>query len=170
KNAAGRHGGSSCPFVNPQNTLFRSRDPQPIRSKHCGGRLRADFSAPRNRVSSHRNVRPSWAPEGEPSAMRNRNQPTTTTTTITPLPRLILNFKEATLSKYQELVTSITDERFLIEALQELGYQPGVCREGRSLRGYLGDERQERAHVIIPREQLDCASNDIGFVRDSSGV
>ena len=74
------------------------------------------------------------------------------------------------MSKYQELVTSITDERFLIEALQELGYQPGVCREGRSLRGYLGDERQERAHVIIPREQLDCASNDIGFVRDSSGV
>ena len=74
------------------------------------------------------------------------------------------------MSKYQELVTSITDERFLIEALQELGYQPGVCREGRSLRGYLGDERQERAHVVIPREQLDCASNDIGFVRDSSGV
>ena len=74
------------------------------------------------------------------------------------------------MSKYQELVTRFTDERFLIEALQELGYQPGVCREGRSLRGYLGDERQERAHVIIPREQLDCASNDIGFVRDSSGV
>ena len=74
------------------------------------------------------------------------------------------------MSKYQELLTVITDERFLIEALRELGYQPDVCREGRSLRGYLGDERQERVHVIIPRQQLDCASNDIGFVRDSSGV
>ena len=74
------------------------------------------------------------------------------------------------MSKYQELVTRVTDERFLIEALQELGYQPDVCREGRSLRGYLGDERQERAHVIIPRQQLDCASNDIGFARDSTGV
>jgi Protein of unknown function (DUF1257) len=74
------------------------------------------------------------------------------------------------LSKYLELQTNITDERFLIEALQELGYRPDIFAEGRSLTGYRGDERQERAHVIIPRRQLNCASNDIGFVRDSSGV
>jgi hypothetical protein len=74
------------------------------------------------------------------------------------------------LSKYLELQTKIIDERFLIEALRELGYRPDVCGEGRPLIGYRGDERQERAHVIIPRQQLDCASNDIGFVRDSTGV
>ncbi len=74
------------------------------------------------------------------------------------------------MSKYQELETTVTEERFLIEALQELGYQPDVCSEGRFLIGYRGDERHERAHVIIPRQQLDCASNDIGFARDATGV
>jgi len=73
-------------------------------------------------------------------------------------------------SKYEELTTKITEERFLIEALQELGYQPEVCPEGRPLIGYRGDQRHENAQVIIPRRQLDCASNDIGFARDSTGV
>ena len=46
------------------------------------------------------------------------------------------------MSKYLELQTNITEERFLIEALQELGYRPDICPEGRSLIGYRGDERQ----------------------------
>jgi hypothetical protein len=74
------------------------------------------------------------------------------------------------LSSYLQLHTQFTDERYLVEALQGLGYQPEVCREGKSLTGYLGDVRAERAHVIIPRGQLDSASNDIGFARDSNGV
>ena len=74
------------------------------------------------------------------------------------------------MSKYEELTTNITEERFLIEALQELGYQPEVCPEGRPLIGYRDDQRHEHAQVIIPRRQLDCASNDLGFARDSTGV
>ena len=74
------------------------------------------------------------------------------------------------MSKYVELRTSLTDERYLVEALRELGYEPEVCREGRPLVGYVGDERAERAHVIIPRGQLDSASNEIGFARDNGGV
>ncbi|HET9217873.1 MAG TPA: DUF1257 domain-containing protein [Terriglobia bacterium] len=74
------------------------------------------------------------------------------------------------MSNYLELRTRFTDERYLVEALQELGYEPEVRREGKSLTGYLGDKRAERAHVIIPRRRLDSASNDIGFARDSSGV
>ena len=74
------------------------------------------------------------------------------------------------MSKYEELTTKITEERFLIEALQELGYQPEVCPEGRPLIGYRGDQRHEHVQVIIPRRQLDCASNDLGFARDSTGV
>ena len=74
------------------------------------------------------------------------------------------------MSNYRELRTRFTVERYLVEALQELGYAPEVCREGKSLTGYLGDARAERAHVIIPRRQLDSASNDIGFACDSSGV
>ena len=74
------------------------------------------------------------------------------------------------MSKYVELRTSVTDERYLVEALRELGYEPEVCREGRPLVGYVGDERAERAHVIIPRGQLDSASNEIGFARDNGGL
>lgn len=74
------------------------------------------------------------------------------------------------MSKYVELRTSLTDERYLVEALRELGYEPEVCREGRPLVGYVGDERAERAHIIIPRGQLDSASNEIGFARDNSGL
>jgi hypothetical protein len=78
--------------------------------------------------------------------------------------------KEAHMSKFEELRTILTDERFLVEALRELGYNPEVSREGMSLYGYLGDERPERAHIVIRRRQLDSASNDIGFARDANGV
>jgi hypothetical protein len=69
-----------------------------------------------------------------------------------------------------ELRTTLTEERHVVDALRELGYEPEVCREGKALVGYMGDERAERAHIIIRRRQLDSASNDIGFSRDWSGV
>jgi len=74
------------------------------------------------------------------------------------------------MSKYVEMSTALTDERYLVEALRELGYKPEVCREGKALVGYMGDERAERAQIIIRRRHLDSASNDIGFARDGSGV
>lgn len=74
------------------------------------------------------------------------------------------------MSKYMELLTKLTEEQHLVEALRELGYTPEVCREGTPLVGYMGDERAERAQIVIRRQQLDSASNDIGFARDESGV
>jgi len=74
------------------------------------------------------------------------------------------------MSKYEELRTVLSDEHFLVEGLRELGYNAEVSREGLSLYGYLGDERPEKAHIVIRRSQLDSASNDIGFARDSNGV
>lgn len=74
------------------------------------------------------------------------------------------------MSKYLEMTTALTDERYLVESLRELGYEPEVCREGKALIGYLGDQRTERAEIIVRRRQLDSASNDIGFARDGSGV
>jgi len=73
-------------------------------------------------------------------------------------------------SKYVEMTTSLTDETYLVEALRELGYEPEVCREGKALIGYMGDERAERAQIIIRRKHLDSASNDIGFARDGNGA
>ena len=74
------------------------------------------------------------------------------------------------MSKYLELRTKLTEEQYLVEALRELGYMPEVCREGTALVGYMGDERAERAQIVIRRRQLDSASNDIGFARDASGA
>ncbi len=74
------------------------------------------------------------------------------------------------MSKFEELRTILTDEHFLVEALSDLGYSPEVSQDGLSLYGYLGDERPEKANIIIRRRQLNSASNDIGFTRDASGV
>lgn len=75
-----------------------------------------------------------------------------------------------TMSKYEELKTVLAEECYLMEALKDLGYTPEVHREGAALYGYLGDERQERAQIVVRRRQLDSASNDIGFARDTAGV
>ena len=74
------------------------------------------------------------------------------------------------MSKYLELKTVLNDERFLGEALRDLGYAPEVVPEGHALVGYLGDQRTERANIIIRRSQLDSASNDIGFSRGPDGT
>jgi hypothetical protein len=74
------------------------------------------------------------------------------------------------MSKYNEMQTVLSHEGYLIETLREMGYAPEVCAEGAALFGYMGDERSERAQIVIRRRQLDSASNDIGFRRDESGV
>ena len=44
-----------------------------------------------------------------------------------------------------------------------MGYQPKVHNEAQNLYGYLGDKREQKAHIIIPRSQITSASNDIGL-------
>jgi len=50
-----------------------------------------------------------------------------------------------------------------------MGYKVEIHAAGAKLIGYRGDERPERAHVIIIIWQLDSASNDIGFARGADG-
>jgi len=73
------------------------------------------------------------------------------------------------MSAYAEFETIMREEKFLVEGLNEMGYKVEVHAEGAHLIGYHGDERTERAHVIIRRAQLDSASNDIGFARGTDG-
>lgn len=61
-------------------------------------------------------------------------------------------------------------ESSLIEALKKLGYKPSVHEQAKALFGYRGDERNQKAHIIIPRGQVGAASNDIGFFREADGV
>ena len=73
------------------------------------------------------------------------------------------------MSAYGEYETTLSEQNFLVEGLTAMGYRVEVRAEGAPLVGYHGDERPERAHVIIRRAQLDSASNDIGFVRGTDG-
>jgi hypothetical protein len=74
------------------------------------------------------------------------------------------------MSKYEEMKTTLSEDCFLVEALRDMGYSPDICREGTALHGFQGDERSERAQIVIRRRQLDSASNDIGFARGANGV
>jgi hypothetical protein len=51
----------------------------------------------------------------------------------------------------------------LISSLKEMGYEPQVHKKPVSLHGYRGDKRSQKAHIIIPRNQVGSASNDVGF-------
>lgn len=73
------------------------------------------------------------------------------------------------MSAYGEYTTNLCDEKFLVEGLTAMGYKVEVHPNGVPLIGYHGDERPERAHVVIRRAQLDSASNDIGFLRGADG-
>jgi hypothetical protein len=70
------------------------------------------------------------------------------------------------MSKYEETKTVFTDGDHLVAALQELGYDPLRMTNPIHLTGYHGDTRPEVAHIVIPRDQIGSASNDIGFVRE----
>jgi hypothetical protein len=61
------------------------------------------------------------------------------------------------------------DEGILIKTLKDMGYNPEVCSEAKHLRGYQGDKRSQKANIIIPRDQVGRASNDVGFERVDGG-
>jgi hypothetical protein len=74
------------------------------------------------------------------------------------------------LSKYEETSTEVRQVTHLVAALEELGFQPELHPAGANLVGYEGRERPERAHVIIRRDLIGTASNDIGFARKLDGT
>jgi hypothetical protein len=71
------------------------------------------------------------------------------------------------MSKYDYFETTLTEETPLVAALRTLGYVVEVYLQPVPLFGYLGDERPERAQIVIRREHLDSASDDIGFIREN---
>jgi hypothetical protein len=67
------------------------------------------------------------------------------------------------MSEYHEVDLDLTDESAILESLKELGYDPIVCTDPVNLHGYMGDSRNQRAHIVIPKNQVGSASNDLGF-------
>ncbi len=71
------------------------------------------------------------------------------------------------MSAYKTLECDIVNKDVLLEALSLLNFSPLDNEEPQHLTGYRGDQRKEKAHIIIPKEQINFftgASNDIGFL------
>lgn len=75
------------------------------------------------------------------------------------------------MSHYTKIATQIVDPPALLKALADMGYKNvEVHKSAQGLYGYLGDQRPEKAHIIIRRKHISKDSNDIGFVRTESGA
>lgn len=77
------------------------------------------------------------------------------------------------MSHFVQCQTQIRDLSALCQALQELGWADGEIEVHAApvpLDGYQGDERPERAEVVIRRQFVGEASNDIGFARQPDGT
>jgi hypothetical protein len=74
------------------------------------------------------------------------------------------------MSHYTVIRTRMVDRQALAAALADLGFPTvEVHDEPQPLIGYRGDQRAQRAHVIVRRQHVGRASNDIGFARQQDG-
>lgn len=75
------------------------------------------------------------------------------------------------MSHYSEVAIELTDEGCLVAALGRLGFKGKVevHREAQALYGYQGDERAQKAHIIIRQQHVGRAANDLGFERQADG-
>ena len=72
------------------------------------------------------------------------------------------------MSKFGTIKTSMKDGKILIEALSVMGLKGSKNFIGnpQQLEGYEGRFRTERADIIVPRQYVGHASNDLGFRRN----
>lgn len=74
------------------------------------------------------------------------------------------------MSHFTTIKTRITDTEALVEALRDVGFAGvEVFGQPQHLHGYQGDRRKQTAEVVIRREHVGEASNDIGFKRRGDG-
>lgn len=70
------------------------------------------------------------------------------------------------MSAFKEIETEMIDQGCLAEALRQLGHVVEVHNVPVNLEGYQGDQREQKADVVLPRKFLGSSSNDVGFVRE----
>lgn len=61
------------------------------------------------------------------------------------------------------------DRRLLLAALGDLGYPTVEQGHGLGLFGYQGDPRSETAEIVVRRQHVGAASNDLGFTCTEQG-
>jgi hypothetical protein len=76
------------------------------------------------------------------------------------------------MSHYSEVKIEFLDRAALVAALTRLGFEGKMefHHEAKALYGYQGDRREQQAHIIIRRQHVGPAANDIGFQRMSDGT
>lgn len=76
------------------------------------------------------------------------------------------------MSAYLTLTTPMTDEECLLRALADVGFDRSkveVHAAPVALVGYQGDPRAQAAQIIVRRQHLAAASNDLGFLATATG-
>jgi Protein of unknown function (DUF1257) len=73
------------------------------------------------------------------------------------------------MSKYGSVETVVRDEKYLVEALKEMGYEVEVHPQGARLNSYYSEQETKVAHIIVRRAQLRGAFGDIGFAGQPDG-
>jgi hypothetical protein len=61
------------------------------------------------------------------------------------------------------------DRRLLVAALAEIGFADVEEGDRLPLYGYQGDRRPETAEIVVRRQRIGAASNDLGFTRTPAG-
>lgn len=74
------------------------------------------------------------------------------------------------MSKYLTFTDVVfTNRALLLATLADLGYAQIEEGESLALYGYRGDERAERAQLVVRRRHIGSASNDLGFAHNHEG-
>ena len=73
------------------------------------------------------------------------------------------------MSKYSVNQTVLREEKYLVEALKEMGFEVEVHPEGAPLNSYYSEQEAKTANIIIRRQHLRGAYGDIGFTRQPDG-
>jgi len=77
------------------------------------------------------------------------------------------------MSHFTQVRTRITSLEALLNALSDLGFDERKVEVHEApvhLQGYRGDERRQKAHVVISKQHVGTASNDIGFEKQPDGT
>ncbi len=74
------------------------------------------------------------------------------------------------MSHFTSIKTQIKNQDALVKALADIGFENLEVHEtAQHLYGYQGDVREQTAEVIIRRQYIGAASNDIGFKQQPDG-
>jgi hypothetical protein len=77
------------------------------------------------------------------------------------------------MSHFVECRTEFRDPQALVAALVECGFhesQIEIHDQAVPLFGYQGDERPQKAHIVIRRQHVSQAANDVGWERQTDGT